>query len=108
MDSLFRRPSIDTEHEQVVNKSPQDDTPDAEGPVAEEAVTHLGKNWKCSALNPYARKWEIRGSRPEAWEEEADVLELYKLWQSGSATLTSSSNDFIPTKQPTKLIHAYF
>jgi len=44
MDSLFRRPSIDTEHEQVVNKSPQDDTPDAEGPVAEEAVTHLGKN----------------------------------------------------------------
>ena len=41
---MFRRPSIDTEHEQVVNKSPQDDTPDAEGPVAEEAVTHLGKN----------------------------------------------------------------
>jgi hypothetical protein len=44
MDSLFKRLSIDTEHEQVVNKSPQDDTPDAEGPVAEEAVTHLGKN----------------------------------------------------------------
>jgi len=44
MDNLFRRLSIDTEHEQVVNKSPQDDAPDAEGPVVEEAVTHLGKN----------------------------------------------------------------
>jgi len=44
MDSLFRRLSTDTDHEQGVNKSPQDNTPDAEGPVAEEAVTYLGKN----------------------------------------------------------------
>jgi hypothetical protein len=44
MDSLFRRLSMDTEHQQVVNKSPQDDTPDGEEQVAEEAVTHLGKN----------------------------------------------------------------